>query len=76
MILLARAMVKSPEMLILDEPCQGLDRDNRQHFLEMVEMIGSRTDTTLLYVTHFEDEIPECIDHVLRLKVAAERAVM
>ncbi|MDD5169733.1 MAG: ATP-binding cassette domain-containing protein, partial [Syntrophales bacterium] len=43
MTLLARAMVKSPEMLILDEPCQGLDRDNRQHFLEMVEMIGSRT---------------------------------
>ena len=67
LVLLARAMVKSPEMLILDEPCQGLDRENRRLFLEMVEMIGTRTDTTLLYVTHFEDELPACIDHVLPL---------
>jgi len=68
MILLARAMVKSPEMLILDEPCQGLDRENRHLFLEMVEMIGSQTDTTVIYVTHFENEIPKCTNHILHLK--------
>lgn len=68
MVLLARAMVKSPEMLILDEPCQGLDRENRQLLLDMIEMIGSRTNTTLLYVSHFDDEVPKCIDHVLHLK--------
>lgn len=68
MMLLARAMVKSPEMLILDEPCQGLDRENRHLFLEMVEMIGSQTDTTVIYVTHFENEIPKCINHILHLR--------
>ncbi|MEI7639191.1 MAG: ATP-binding cassette domain-containing protein [Syntrophus sp. (in: bacteria)] len=71
MILLARAMVKSPEMLILDEPCQGLDRNNRHLLLEMVEMIGSQTDTTIIYVTHFEDEIPKCVNHFLHLKRTA-----
>lgn len=68
MILLARAMVKSPEMLILDEPCQGLDRDNRHLLLEMIEMIGCQTDTTIIYVTHFENEIPKCINRVLTLQ--------
>ena len=68
MILLARAMVKSPELLILDEPCQGLDRENRRLLLDMVEMIGSQTHTTVIYVTHFEDELPKCTNHILRLK--------
>jgi molybdate transport system ATP-binding protein len=68
MILLARAMVKSPEMLVLDEPCQGLDRENRRLFLDMVEMVGSRTDTTVIYVTHYESEIPKCTNRILRLE--------
>ncbi len=68
MVLLARSMVKSPELLILDEPCQGLDQENRKLFMRMVEMVGSYTDTNLLYVTHYQDELPGCIDHVLTLK--------
>jgi len=66
-ILLARAMVKSPELLILDEPCQGLDQGNRQFLLDMVETVAERTATTLLYVTHFPDEMPSCVNKVLRL---------
>jgi len=50
MALLARSMVKSPELLILDEPCQGLDHENRRRVLDMIEKIGARTDTNLLYV--------------------------
>jgi molybdate transport system ATP-binding protein len=68
MVLLARSMVKSPELLILDEPCQGLDRENRKLFMGLIKMIGRDTDTNLLYVTHYQDELPACIDHILTLK--------
>jgi molybdate transport system ATP-binding protein len=67
MILLARAMVKSPQILVLDEPCQGLDPDNRRIVLELVEYIGCLTATQLLYVTHHAGEIPACISHVLEM---------
>lgn len=67
MALLARAMVKSPQLLVLDEPCQGLDRDNRRFILGMINDIGSKTPTQLLYVTHYPEELPACIRHVLNL---------
>jgi molybdate transport system ATP-binding protein len=67
MILLARAMVKSPALLILDEPCHGLDISNRRRILRIIEMIGG-TPTHLLYVTNHRDEIPNCITHVMRLR--------
>ncbi len=65
MVLLARSMVKSPEILILYEPCQGLDTRNRRAVLELIDRIGSQTDTQLLYVTHHPEEIPACTTHVL-----------
>jgi len=68
MILLARAMVKSPELLILDEPCQGLDRRNRETVLEMIDAIGRSPATQLIYVTHHPGEIPGCITHQLRFR--------
>jgi molybdate transport system ATP-binding protein len=67
MILLARAMVKSPSLLIADEPCHGLDVPNRGKILAVLEKIG-RTQTRLLYLTDRRDEIPGCITHVLRLE--------
>lgn len=67
LVLLARAMVKQPELLILDEPCQGLDEENRDFFLRIAQTIGSSGQSQLLYVTHrLEDKIP-CIDHHLEL---------
>ncbi len=66
-VLLARCLVKNPDLLILDEPCQGLDPDMRARLLSLIERIGRRRSFSLLYVTHHEDEIPACIDHVLRL---------
>jgi molybdate transport system ATP-binding protein len=68
MVLLARSMVKSPALLILDEPCQGLDHSNRNMVLGLIDYIGSRTHTNLLYVTHHQDETPSCITHVLNLE--------
>jgi molybdate transport system ATP-binding protein len=67
MILLARAMVKSPLLLIVDEPCHGLDIPNRIRILEVLEKIG-KTRTHLLYVTNHREEILNCISHVLQLE--------
>ena len=66
MILLARAMVKSPALLIVDEPCHGLDIPNRKRILEVLERIG-QTQTHLLYVTNHKDEILSCVTHVMRI---------
>ena len=68
MILLARSMVKEPQLLIMDEPCQGLDRTNRQMILDMIDHIGAGTDTWFLYVTHYEDEMPSSVTHRLRME--------
>lgn len=65
LILIARSMVKSPRILILDEPCQGLDQANRKNVLELIGTIGNRKGTNIVYVSHYEDEIPECITHCL-----------
>lgn len=67
MILLARAMVKGPALLIVDEPCHGLDILNRRRILKILERIG-RTQTSLLYVTNHREEILACVTHVLRLR--------
>ena len=67
MILLARAMVKSPVLLIVDEPCHGLDIPNRKRILEILEQIG-HTKTHLLYVTNHKEEVLNCVTHVMRLQ--------
>jgi molybdate transport system ATP-binding protein len=62
LILLARAMVKFPDVLILDEPCVGLDDYYRQVILETIDAIASRTSTQILYVSHCQGEEPHCIN--------------
>jgi molybdate transport system ATP-binding protein len=66
--LLARALVKNPPVLILDEPCQALDEQHRTHFLLLLDRLCSMTPLTLIYVTHLKDEIPTTITHQLRLE--------
>jgi len=74
MVLLARAVVKLPELLVLDEPCQGLDRVNRRRVIEMVDRICRLSATHIIYVTHHPDEIPACITHRLALAPVAAGA--
>ncbi|MCG6972918.1 MAG: ATP-binding cassette domain-containing protein [Desulfobacterales bacterium] len=68
MILVARALVKNPQLLVLDEPCQGLDERNRRQIFGLVEAVGRRMDTGIIYVTHDIDELPDIITHLLRLE--------
>ena len=63
--LLARAIVKRPPLLVLDEPCQNLDRPNRERFVALVDRLCADPATTLLYVTHLADTEPRCITHRL-----------
>jgi molybdate transport system ATP-binding protein len=65
--LLARAMVKNPPLLILDEPCQGLDDDHRAYFIALLNQLCAHTPITLIYVTHYQDEIPAAMTHQLVL---------
>jgi len=66
--LLARAVVKTPPLLILDEPCQGLDKEQRIRFNALINVIAKATNMALIYVTHYANELPGCIDKVLTLQ--------
>ena len=66
-ILLARALIKNPPMLILDEPCQGLDEEQTARFRALIDAVCLSFYTTLLYVSHYRQELPSCIDKFLRL---------
>lgn len=68
LVLLARAFVKNPDLLILDEPLHGLDNANRDLVKSIVEDYCSGCEKTLIMVTHYLDELPACINRVLCLK--------
>lgn len=61
LVLLARAFVKNPELLILDEPLHGLDAGKKELAKQIIEAFCEQKGKTLLYVTHYEDEIPSCV---------------
>jgi molybdate transport system ATP-binding protein len=67
LILLCRALVKFPPLLVLDEPCQGLDAQHRTRFTAVVDLICTRAPVTLIYVSHYADEIPTAVTHRLEL---------
>ncbi|TBR44265.1 molybdate ABC transporter ATP-binding protein ModF [Marinomonas agarivorans] len=66
LLLIARAMVKQPALLILDEPCLGLDDLNRQLVLALIEKICASGQTTVIYVNHHaEDKINGIQNHLM-----------
>ena len=68
MVLLARALIKNPPMLILDEPSQGLDEEQTAWFRSLVTTLCEAFDKTLIYVSHYRQELPACIDKFLQLE--------
>lgn len=66
--LLLRALVKDPPLLLLDEPCQGLDEKQTLHFVQLIDDLCIQLNKTLIYISHYDHEIPSCIDKVLELK--------
>lgn len=71
--LLARALVKNPPLLILDEPCQGLDEQQVNEFVGLIDDLCEQSGKTLIYVSHYENEIPGCIDQVMLLENGHEK---
>ena len=67
-VLILRAAVKAPKILILDEPCHGLDESYRQKILDLIETIAETGTTTLLHVTHDPSEVLPCEKHILELQ--------
>ena len=66
-ILILRSVVKCPDILILDEPCHGLDENYRTKILHLMELIGQGGTTTMLHVTHDPAEALPCEHHLLEL---------
>jgi len=74
LVLLARAMVKQPRILVLDEPCVGLDNYYRQLTLGLLDLVASHANTQILYVSHTRGEHPQCINQHLEFLPAGSGA--
>lgn len=73
LLLIARGLIKHPPLLILDEPCQGLDDRNREQVLELLGNFAGESESTLLYVTHHDEDKIKHINRHLRFCPDKER---
>jgi molybdate transport system ATP-binding protein len=67
MILIARAFVKNPPLLILDEPCQGLGPDQVEVLKDVINAIAASSDMTLIFVSHYAEDVPSCVKYTKAL---------
>jgi len=74
LVLLARTIIKNPELLILDEPCQGLDLQQTQRFNQLVDELCSN-GMTVIYVGHFESQLPTCLEKRIVLEKGEVKVV-
>lgn len=67
-VLLIRALVKNALLLILDEPCQGLDHNQMVYFRDSLDELVKSQNKTLIYISHYTEEIPACVNNWLYLE--------
>ncbi|EAF6700869.1 ABC transporter ATP-binding protein [Listeria monocytogenes] len=68
-VLIARALMANPKLLILDEPCNGLDLFAKERLLERIKKIAELPESpTMLFVTHHTEEILPCFDNIILLR--------
>ena len=69
--LLARTFIKQPQLLILDEPLHGLDMARKRSVRAIINRLVARDGLTLIYVTHYLSEVPDCVTHTKTLEKKA-----
>lgn len=67
-VLIARALISDPDILILDEPCTGLDIYNRSYLFDAIKQLDQKKQLTIIYVTHYVEEILPLFENTLLLK--------
>ena len=67
-VLIARALIAKPEILILDEPGTGLDVFAREYVMRTIDALAVKTDLTIIYVTHYPEEMLPSFDQAMLLR--------
>jgi len=75
LVLLARTIIKNPELLILDEPCQGLDALQTQYFNRFIDEL-SGNGMTIIYVGQLESDLPNCLEKRIELESGKVKSIV
>lgn len=70
-VMIARAMVNSPDILILDEPTVGIDKKSKEEFLDLLVHLNRHHDISILMITHEMDTLGDYVDKIFKLKDGA-----
>ena len=67
LVLVARVLARQPDLMVLDEPFHGLDAEHKALLRRIIDAMVSRSGAALIFVTHYEDEVPKCVTHFKKL---------